>query len=54
MEFQNLWVICQACNQEKGEMHWFEYEHYMLIQHPDRLEDVRLARPTQLLKSLKA
>lgn len=53
MAFQNFWVICQACNQEKGEMHWFEYEHYMLIHHPDRLADVQLARPTQLLRSLK-
>jgi 5-methylcytosine-specific restriction endonuclease McrA len=54
MEFKNFWVICLACNQEKGERHWFEYEHYMLIHHPDRLSDVRAARPTQLLKSLKA
>ncbi|MBF2073911.1 MAG: HNH endonuclease [Synechococcales cyanobacterium C42_A2020_086] len=54
MEFQNFWVICRACNQEKGEMHWFEYEHYILIHHPDRLADVQLACPTQLLKSLKS
>jgi hypothetical protein len=53
MEFKNFWVICKACNQEKGEMHWFEYEHYMLIHHPNRLPDVQVARPTQLLRSLK-
>jgi 5-methylcytosine-specific restriction endonuclease McrA len=53
MKYENFWVICKPCNQEKGEMHWFEYEHYMLIHHPDRLDDVQLARPTQLLKSLK-
>lgn len=53
MEFQNLWVICRACNYEKGEMDWFEYEHYLLIHHPNRLADVQAARPTQLLKALK-
>lgn len=53
MEFKNFWVICKACNQEKGEMHWFEYEHYMLIHNPNRLPDVQVARPTQLLRSLK-
>jgi 5-methylcytosine-specific restriction endonuclease McrA len=53
MEFKNFWVICKACNQEKGEMHWFEYEHYILIHYPKRLADVQLARPTQLLRSLK-
>jgi 5-methylcytosine-specific restriction endonuclease McrA len=53
MEFKNLWVICLACNQEKGEKHWFEYEHYILIHHPELLDAIRLARPTQLLKTLK-
>lgn len=49
----NFWVICKACNQEKGEKHWFEYEHYILIHHPDRLPAIETMRPTQLLKSLK-
>lgn len=53
MEFRNLWVICQTCNREKGEMHWFEYEHYIFIHHPAWLPDVQMARPIQLLKSLK-
>lgn len=53
MNFKNLWVICKACNQEKGEMHWFEYEHYMFVHHPELLPDIQAARPTQLLKELK-
>jgi 5-methylcytosine-specific restriction endonuclease McrA len=53
MEFKNLWVICQRCNKEKGEMHWYEYEHYMLIHHPKLYLNVRNVRPIQLLKSLK-
>lgn len=53
MSFQNLWVICRDCNQEKGEMHWFEYEHYMMIHHPELLSAIQAARPTQLLKSLR-
>ncbi|MGI0495329.1 HNH endonuclease [Alkalinema pantanalense CENA528] len=53
MDFRNLWVICRNCNQEKGEMHWFEYEHYLLIHHPDRLSEIQVFRPTKLLKSLK-
>lgn len=54
MDFKNLWVICRACNQTKGEKHWFEYEHYMLIHHPHLLPTIQAERPTQLLKSLKA
>jgi 5-methylcytosine-specific restriction endonuclease McrA len=53
MDFKNLWVICQTCNQEKGEMHWYEYEHYMLIHHSDLYLAVKDARPNQLLQSLK-
>jgi 5-methylcytosine-specific restriction endonuclease McrA len=53
MEFGNLWVICQACNQEKGEMHWYEYEHYMFVHHPDLYAAVKAVRPRQLLQSLK-
>ncbi len=52
MEFNNLWVICQVCNREKGEMHWYEYEHYIFINNPDFYPGVKLARPHQLLKSL--
>jgi hypothetical protein len=54
MEFKNLWVICQACNQEKGEKHWYEYEHYILTHHPDRYLAVKLMRPNHLLQSLKS
>jgi 5-methylcytosine-specific restriction endonuclease McrA len=53
MEFKNLWVICKTCNQEKGEMHWYEYEHYMLVNHPDLYLVIKAVRPIQLLKSLK-
>ncbi len=53
MHFDNLWVICQMCNQEKGEMHWYEYEHYMFVHHPKLYENVKNARPTRLLQSLK-
>lgn len=53
MEFKNLWVICRPCNQEKAEMHWFEYEHYIYIHHPEFLSVIQMARPTHLLKSLK-
>ncbi|MGB5959367.1 MAG: HNH endonuclease signature motif containing protein [Coleofasciculaceae cyanobacterium] len=53
MEFKNLWVICRACNQEKAEKNWFEYEHYIFIHYPQLLAAIQLARPRQLLKSLK-
>jgi hypothetical protein len=53
LEFQNFWVICRLCNAEKAEMHWYEYEHFVLTHYPDRYDDVRLARPIQLLQSLK-
>jgi 5-methylcytosine-specific restriction endonuclease McrA len=53
LEFKNLWVICRPCNYEKGEKHWFEYEHYMLMHHPELYEAVRAMRPKQLLKSLR-
>jgi 5-methylcytosine-specific restriction endonuclease McrA len=54
MEFKNFWVICQVCNQEKGEMHWYEYEHYMFVRYPDLYLAVKAARPSQLLQSLKS
>ncbi|HEY9881261.1 MAG TPA: HNH endonuclease signature motif containing protein [Leptolyngbyaceae cyanobacterium] len=53
LDFRNLWVICRICNQEKGEMHWYEYEHYTFVKYPDRYHDVQFARPRQLLQSLK-
>lgn len=52
LDFRNLWVICRVCNQEKGELHWYEYEHFMLVHHPDRYEDVAFARPRKLLQTL--
>ncbi|AFY73957.1 hypothetical protein Syn7502_01925 [Synechococcus sp. PCC 7502] len=53
MEFMNLWVICQSCNQEKAEMHWYEYERYMLLNYPDRYPTIKLNRPKSLLELLK-
>ena len=53
LDFRNFWVICQICNEEKAEMHWYEYEHYMITHHPQRYASVRDARPLILLKSLK-
>lgn len=53
MEFQNLWVICQSCNKEKGEMHWYEYERYMLLHYPALYPFIKTLRPTNLLNTLK-
>ncbi|MEH1968172.1 HNH endonuclease [Nostoc sp.] len=53
MEFRNLWVICQVCNKEKGEMHWYKYEHYIFVHYPNLYLAVKMARPSQLLQSLK-
>jgi HNH endonuclease len=52
MEFQNFWVICQVCNREKAERHWYEYERYILETYPNCYADVKRARPTALLKTL--
>lgn len=52
IDFDNLWVICQDCNKEKGEKHWYEYEYYMFINHPDLYLGVKLYCPTKLLQSL--
>jgi len=52
MKFKNLWVMCQTCNQEKGEMHWYEYEHYIFVRYPDLYLAVKAARPSHLLQSL--
>jgi hypothetical protein len=54
MEFKNLWVICRACNLEKGEMHWYEYEYYIFINHPNLYPAVQAFRPIQLLRSLRS
>lgn len=54
LNFANLWVICRACNQEKGELHWFEYEHYMLNKHPDLYQNIKVFRPNKLIQQLKA
>jgi len=53
MDFRNFWVICRDCNKEKGEMHWYEYEHYMSIHHPDCLDAIKAVRPKQLIMSLR-
>lgn len=53
MDFNNLWVICKMCNQEKAEMHWYEYELYMLTNYSDLYFGVRAMRPTDLLQALK-
>jgi 5-methylcytosine-specific restriction endonuclease McrA len=52
MTFENFWVICRECNVEKAEMHWYRYEQHMMINHPDRYENVRIARPIALIKGL--
>ena len=49
LNFQNLWVICLSCNKEKGERHWYEYEHYIFTTYPDRYLNVNFARPNALL-----
>lgn len=53
LNFENLWVICQTCNKEKSDMHWFEYERYILKHYPDRFSSIQTFRPTKLIKSLK-
>ena len=52
MNFENLWVICRDCNIQKAEMNWYRYEQYILMNHPDRYESVRLVRPIGLIKGL--
>ncbi|BAU11309.1 hypothetical protein LEP3755_18020 [Leptolyngbya sp. NIES-3755] len=53
LDFRNLWVICQHCNQEKSDMHWYEYEHYVFVHYPKLYSNVSFARPTVLLQTLK-
>ncbi|WP_017298764.1 HNH endonuclease [Nodosilinea nodulosa] len=53
LDFRNLWVICHPCNQEKGERHWYEYEHYIFTRYPNRYQDIVFARPRHLLKLLR-
>jgi hypothetical protein len=52
MDFRNFWVICRECNKEKAEMHWYEYEAYIVKHYPQRYLDIKLARPMALLKEL--
>ena len=52
LNFNNFWVICRECNFEKAEMHWYEYERYMLKNYPDRYQIVYDERPNRLLISL--
>lgn len=54
LDFRNFWVICLPCNIEKGEMHWYEYERYILKKYSQRYEDIAFARPRILLKELEA
>lgn len=54
LDFRNLWVICRPCNQEKGEMHWYEYEHYIFIHRSKRYEKVQFARPRILLQASRS
>lgn len=53
IDFKNLWVICKKCNQEKSDMDWYEYERYIFINYPHLYENLKLFRPSQLLKELK-
>lgn len=52
INFNNFWVICGRCNSEKGEMHWYQYEHHIFVHASEHYENVRKARPKRLLKSL--
>lgn len=52
LEFKNFWVICCLCNKEKAEMHWYEYERFILMHYPDRYAIVKAARPIDLLEAL--
>jgi hypothetical protein len=54
MEFSNFWVICRHCNQEKGEKHWYEYEHFIFHKYRDIYCNVKNARPRNLLKNRQA
>ncbi|MBH8574780.1 HNH endonuclease [Nostocaceae cyanobacterium CENA369] len=53
IEFKNLWVICKFCNQEKGDRHWYNYEHYIFVRYPNLYLAVKAARPSLLLQSVK-
>lgn len=50
LDFRNFWVICRFCNEAKGEMHWYEYEHYMFVHHLTLYPSVKAARPVDLLQ----
>lgn len=53
MEFKNMWVICNECNKEKGEMDWYEYELYIFNNHRKSYTNLMIFRPVKLLQSLK-
>lgn len=53
MNFHNLWVICQECNREKGDKHWYEYEQYIFNKYPNDYSLIKAARPIKLLNYLK-
>ena len=53
MNFQNLWVICQECNKQKGEKNWYEYEQFFFNKYPNDYLAIKAARPSKLLNSLK-
>ena len=53
MNWDNLWVICQQCNREKGERNWYEYEQYMYEKYPNDYPLIKSVRPVKLLNSLK-
>lgn len=50
LDFRNFWVICQLCNREKSDMHWYEYEHFMFVNYPALYPSVKDARPIGLLR----
>ncbi|MBE9068892.1 HNH endonuclease [Leptolyngbya cf. ectocarpi LEGE 11479] len=52
LDFENLWVICHLCNEEKGERDWYEYERYILANYPKRHQYLTRFCPLKLLKNL--
>lgn len=52
MEFKNMWVICNECNKEKGEMDWYDYERYIFNNHRKFHKNLIMFRPVKLIQSL--